>query len=86
MAQQQHISFTRLCLTAAQLVYKQLEDMMDVLPKMNNIERKQHIISMALKGRELFYKLAIISDFMAARSKDVYLANVTRGYFITVDR
>lgn len=71
------ICYNNLCKSAAQLVFKQMEGLMEILPKMSNVERKQHLISMALKSRELFYKLSVIADFLTARSNDVQLVYVS---------
>jgi hypothetical protein len=76
------ICYNNLFKSAAQLVFKQMEGLMEILPKMSNVERKQHLISMALKSRELFYKLSVIGDFLTARSNDVQLVHVSGHYYI----
>lgn len=73
----QSIALGSLLSTASQLAYKQLEDMMELLPRMSNIERKQQIIGTCLRLRELFFKLAVLVDFMASRATDLALASVS---------
>lgn len=64
--------------TSFQLAYKQLMDLIELFPRMSNIERKQHLIGALLKVREAFYKLIIVCDFIRARQNDLILANVDR--------
>ncbi len=62
--------------TSCQFAYKSLIDMIELLPKMNNVEKKQMIISTCLRIRELFYKLTVLVEFLSARKDDIILANV----------
>lgn len=75
------IPFGDLLSTALQLAYKQLQDLMELLPKMNNVEKKQQIINGCLRIREQMYKIAVLTDFLAARGTDLALAEVVPQHF-----
>lgn len=62
--------------TFCQLALKQLHDMMELLGKMNNVEKKQQIIVTCLRIREMAYKMTILTDFVKARHSDLHLASV----------
>lgn len=63
--------------TACQLASKQLRDCLESLSRnMNSVERRRELIGACLRLRELFFKLAILTDFLLARRNDIHLAQV----------
>jgi len=71
------ISLGDLTATACQLGYKQINDIMELLPRMNNVEKKQQLLATLLRVRELFYKIAVVTDFLAVRQNDMTLTEVS---------